>query len=514
MRRLHAFRWVLITTVIGSFNIYQASAQVPADPTKAKQTDAPSDGVSTAKPKTLDDIRKSLRSLPTPPTEEELYRAGLGGIPGGMGSEGFGSMDSGMGGPATGGPGISEYGSGGYGAEGDMGASGSSSAEPPLTPEMQQVAQLIRELQQALGTASTPEEKARIEQELRVVLEGYFTMDIERRVRELDKIQARVSKMEAALQKRLSLQSDWIELQLKQILFQANGVSVSIPSASGTGPSMSSGFGMPGMGGAMMGGGSEYGGGLETQPARLGYDFRFGITRILPRSSITELRNTDPFKGYAETTPSKALETDDGEMSDMEKLKLILLAFHMFESRFHHMPSAKMQLTEKHPPHSWRVAILPLIGHADLYREYRFEEPWNSQHNSKLIDRMPSIYKAGVLPESKLTPFKIPAGKSAFDYGDGTQPQMRDFTDGTSNTIAVFWSSEPVIWTKPEDEVISNERLPKLATDQLIGLADGSVHFLDPSATTPAQWRALFTRDGGEVIDRAILHRQPHSTQR
>jgi hypothetical protein len=228
---------------------------------------------------------------------------------------------------------------------------------------------------------------------------------------------------------------------------------------------------------------------------------------------MTDLRNTDPFKGYAETTPSKALDTDDGEMSDMEKLKLILLAFHMFESRFHHMPSSKMQLTEKHPPHSWRVAILPLIGHADLYREYRFDEPWNSQHNSKLIDRIPSIYKTGVLPEIKLTPFKISTGRGAFDYGDGTQPQMRDFTDGTSNTIAAFKSNDLVSWTNPEDELITKEKLPKLATDQLIGLADGSVHFLDPSASTE-ELRALLTRNGGEVIDRAILHRQPLLTPR
>jgi hypothetical protein len=487
MRRLHAFRWVLITTVIGSFNIYQASAQVPTDPTKAKQTDAPSDGASTAKPKTLEDIRKSLQSRPGPPSDETLYRYGLGPIPGGMGP--------GMG------PGM------------DMGGGGSAAKDQPLPPEMQEVANLIRELQQSLGNASTPEERARIEQELRVVLEGYFTMDIERRVRELDKIQARVAKMEAELRKRLSLQSDWIELQLKQILFQAKGINVSIPAASDIGTSMSSGLGMPGMGDAMMGGGPGMGGGPEMQTRRMGYDFRFGVTRILPRDSMTDLRNTDPFKGYAETTPSKALDTDDGEMSDMEKLKLILLAFHMFESRFHHMPSSKMQLTEKHPPHSWRVAILPLVGHADLYREYHFDEPWNSQHNLKLADRMPSIYKTGVLPEIKLTPFKISTGRGAFDYGDGTQPQMRDFTDGTSNTIAAFKSNDLVSWTNPEDELITKDKLPKLATDQLIGLADGSVHFLDPSASTE-ELRALLTRNGGEVIDRAILHRQPLLTPR
>lgn len=410
--------------------------------------------------------------------------------------------------------------SGGY----DMGMP----TEAPLPPEMQQVARLIQELQKSLTSAATPEEKARIEQELRVVLEGYFTMDIERRVRELDKIQASVAKMEAALQKRLALQSDWIELQLKQILFQANGVNISVPGVSTSNSRyQNSSFGSyndgansgslsygaeggPGTLGAV--GGPGYS--METASSKMGYDFRFGITRILPRSSLAELPKSDPLQGYAKSTSPDVVTTEEQALKqDNEKLKRILLAFHMFLSQFQHMPSSQMRLTYKHPPHSWRVAILPLLGYGDLYNEYRFDEPWDSPQNSKLINRMPSIYKTGVQPESKVTPFKIPVGKGAFDYGDGTQPQIQDFLDGTSNTIAAFKSNEFVIWTKPEDEVITKERLPKLATDQLIGLADGSVHFLDPSAT-PEQLRALVTRDGGEVVDRAILLRQPLPTPR
>ena len=38
---------------------------------------------------------------------------------------------------------------------------------------------------------------------------------------------------------------------------------------------------------------------------------------------------------------------------------------------------------------SWRVAILPYLNEEALYREFRLDEPWDSEHNKKLIARMP-----------------------------------------------------------------------------------------------------------------------------
>ena len=44
---------------------------------------------------------------------------------------------------------------------------------------------------------------------------------------------------------------------------------------------------------------------------------------------------------------------------------------------------------------SWRVHLLPYLGEEELYRRFRHAEPWFSDHNSKLIERMPAVYGAG-----------------------------------------------------------------------------------------------------------------------
>jgi len=42
--------------------------------------------------------------------------------------------------------------------------------------------------------------------------------------------------------------------------------------------------------------------------------------------------------------------------------------------------------------HSWRVLLLPFLSEQELYRQYNFDEPWNSPHNRKLISQRPSVY--------------------------------------------------------------------------------------------------------------------------
>jgi hypothetical protein len=41
---------------------------------------------------------------------------------------------------------------------------------------------------------------------------------------------------------------------------------------------------------------------------------------------------------------------------------------------------------------SWRVAILPYLGQKKLYDEFKLDEPWDSEHNKKLIPKMPKVY--------------------------------------------------------------------------------------------------------------------------
>jgi RNA polymerase sigma factor (sigma-70 family) len=156
---------------------------------------------------------------------------------------------------------------------------------------------------------------------------------------------------------------------------------------------------------------------------------------------------------------------------------------------------------------SWRVEILPALGEGDLYRQFHLNEPWDSEHNKKLLTRMPGVYAA---PGSK----GADDGKTYYQAIVGTgaawepRRQMRfpaSFTDGLSNTILVVEAATPVAWTKPEDlPYVDDQALPKLGG--LFGgdfhalFADGVVQFLSAKADE-ANLRAAITPAGGELID-------------
>lgn len=42
---------------------------------------------------------------------------------------------------------------------------------------------------------------------------------------------------------------------------------------------------------------------------------------------------------------------------------------------------------------SWRVLLLPYLGHIDLYSKFRLDEPWDIEWNSKLIEEMPDVFR-------------------------------------------------------------------------------------------------------------------------
>src|SRR5205814_7143349 len=103
---------------------------------------------------------------------------------------------------------------------------------------------------------------------------------------------------------------------------------------------------------------------------------------------------------------------------------------------------------------SWRVAILPYIEQDQLYKQFKLDEPWDSDHNKKLLDKMPKTFE---IPEAKAKPghtfYQVFTGPETVFPLDATK-KLRfpaSFTDGTSNTLAIVEAANPVPWTKPED---------------------------------------------------------------
>jgi hypothetical protein len=197
-------------------------------------------------------------------------------------------------------------------------------------------------------------------------------------------------------------------------------------------------------------------------------------------------------------------------------LKQIGVAMHNYHSLYGFLPGAALCDARGKPLLSWRVAILPFIEEEDLYKQFRLNEPWDSEHNKKLLARMPKAYApvAGAAPkEPHSTFYRVFTGpNAAFPEGQPGQPagvsrglRMTQFLDGTSNTLLVVEAGEAVPWTKPDELPYD----PKKPLPRLGGMFEGSFHILmaDGSVHTvkktidPTKLHALITPQGAEVID-------------
>jgi hypothetical protein len=121
---------------------------------------------------------------------------------------------------------------------------------------------------------------------------------------------------------------------------------------------------------------------------------------------------------------------------------------------------------------SWRVAILPYFGEeVELWQKFRLDEPWDSEHNKPLLEKMPKCYAdLGGKCKKGHTFYQAFAGDGALMNGN---PVLIDsIPDGTMNSIMVVEAGEAVPWTKPADIPFDPKKpLPKLG-----GLYDGNFH--------------------------------------
>ncbi len=149
-------------------------------------------------------------------------------------------------------------------------------------------------------------------------------------------------------------------------------------------------------------------------------------------------------------------------------LKQLALALHNYQNLHRTFPPPAVCDDTGLPLLSWRVNILPFIEEGSLYRSFRLNEPWDSEHNRELLQYMPEVFASPLGPPRDTTFYQVPVGPgTVFDphRRRGTQvvgTSLRDIRDGAKNTILLVEAGEAVPWTKPAEVDISIVPFPKL----------------------------------------------------
>ena len=148
-------------------------------------------------------------------------------------------------------------------------------------------------------------------------------------------------------------------------------------------------------------------------------------------------------------------------LSAKAKLQRIGKAVHMFEREHGRLVAQFSQDQEGNRLLSWRVHLLPYLGHQELFDQFHLSEPWNSPHNKNLIEKMPAIYKhPSIELKSGHTVFVAPRQDGSVliePKGEAIKNplgiKIAQIVDGTTTTAMVYEaaSGHSVIWTQPTD---------------------------------------------------------------
>ncbi|QVL31292.1 sigma-70 family RNA polymerase sigma factor [Telmatocola sphagniphila] len=290
-----------------------------------------------------------------------------------------------------------------------------------------------------------------------------------------------------------------------------------------------------------------------------------GIGLIPPEKGINKgVPGTLGDSSQAENAPQERTASNTQQLRSLNNLKQIAIAILNYEAAYGYLPADTVDQDGK-ALLSWRIELLPYLGRADLYNQFKRDQAWDSEHNLKLLAKMPDVYRVGFeAKDSTHTYYQVfagpntplhpmlrekekekgkgppgalglagnkagaevagpgatgPVGSSgpgagmAMGPGAGMGPmdpririRIADIFDGTSNTIGVVEAGPAVPWTKPADIPFDPTKpLPKNSTPFTnsfhLTMIDGTTHAIRPNID-PKILKDFIGMNDGAVLPR------------
>ena len=188
----------------------------------------------------------------------------------------------------------------------------------------------------------------------------------------------------------------------------------------------------------------------------------------------------------------------------------VVIAMHNYHDAHGHFPPPVL-ISDSGHEYSWRVALLPYLDQGALYDSYRFNEDWNSPHNSEVTATVPYFYQHASL-RSEGNPycsvFMVVGENTPFHGNEGTN--LTQIIDGTANTAALVESNLSIHWAEPRDIPFDRNHL----LDQIggfdeegftVSMCDGSTRFFSRDGDREELLKLFGANDGrpnSELIER------------
>jgi hypothetical protein len=235
---------------------------------------------------------------------------------------------------------------------------------------------------------------------------------------------------------------------------------------------------------------------MGVHDAELHLDFKFHVDFAAQFAEATKAlidRQTEEYK---------VRETVDAQ-AHITKLGRLVEALNAYHDEHGHYPPAAVAGPDGKTLHSWRVELLPYLGEQKLFEEYKLDEPWDSEHNKPLIEKIPNIFSTSIWTQKGKADYFVVTGKGTLF--DSESPGRREsISDAPGETILVLQSDQRIPWTKPADIETSPDHeavrpFRGHGKGFYAAFADGTIKFVS-NETDAASVRATFTKAGGDEV--------------